>query len=224
MRRMNSFGPAASARRAGLAVALLLAAGPAAAAADDCPLPDDLGAGVFVSYADGVLSRFVRDAGGRVFEDAFFDPDFAEGYRYVTAGGLLPLVSYDILDGLVDPDSRTDTDYPMPEAVFPAPAAGLVWRAEAEVRSQRDGNFRQLVTLNIGSPREARYGECAYEVLPVTLRFQDEISDSEEHLDFVLALGIAVFRAGGVTGQDYDVHDPVAIFRGAPAGLPEFRN
>jgi len=221
---MNGLGPATSARRAGLAIALLAAAGPGPAAADDCPGPDDPGAGVFVAYADGVLSRFVRLAGGRVVEDAFFDPGFAEGYRYVTAGGLLPVESYDILDGVVDAGSRTDTVYPMPVADFPAPVAGLVWRAEAEVRSQRDGNFRQLVTLNIGSPQEARYGECGYDVLPVTLRYQDEVSDSEELLDFVLALGIAVFRAGGATGLDYDVHEPVAIFRGAPEGLPAFRD
>lgn len=229
---MCSPPPARATRRLGLAAAVLsaeaaaavlsaTAAAAEAAAETRCPAAGDLEAGIYVAYDDGSLSRFVGRGDGRVTEDAFFDDGFASGYRYVTAAGLYPLESYDLLDGAVDGASRIDTVYPG-AGEFPAPVAGLSWRAEAEVRSLRDGIFRQAVTLVIGTPGEARYGACRYQVLPARLRFQDEVSDSEERLDFIPVLGIAIFRAGGVTGQDYDAHQPVAISPAPPAGLPTF--
>lgn len=219
----------AAPRHAPARPALALAAALAAAGTDvpageqaDCPAAADLPAGIYVAYDDGSLSRFVGTPGGRVVEDTFFDDTFSTGYRYVTAGGLYPLESYDIRDGAADPGSRTDTHYPDPAGGFPPPAAGLTWRAEAEVRSPRDGVFGQLITLSVGAAAAVRYGGCGYEVLPAVLRFQDEVADSQEHLDIVPALGIAIYRAGGVFGQDYEAHLPVAIARLPPAGMPAF--
>ncbi|MCC6306580.1 MAG: hypothetical protein IT545_15490 [Rhodobacteraceae bacterium] len=218
--------------RLGVVAAALVAHAGAAAAEGACPVAADLRAGIHIAYEDGSHSRFVAVGAGagadgkagavRVVEDAYFDDSFTLGYRYVTVAGLFPVESYDIVDGAVDVGSRSDTTYPAATDGFPAPAAGLEWQAEAMVRSARDGDFAQRLSLSVGPPRPAAYGPCRYEVLPVRLRFQDEVSDSEEQLDFVVALGIAVYRAGGTVGQDYDVHDPVMLAREAPPGMPPF--
>jgi hypothetical protein len=194
-------------RGLGLALALGLA-GPAGA----CPTGEDAArAGVTVTYDDGSVSHYRRDADGVVTEESLFDDPEIDGYRVHALYGLYVLEEYDLIGGAADVVTRERQSFADGLKALPRPAPGLAWQGMAEVTMEGLAPFPREVTVTMGAPATVRYGACSYESWPAELRHRDEADEYTVTLDYLPALGIAVFRAYSGTDGGTDSFTPLSI-------------
>lgn len=187
--------------------AAILLAGPAPAR---CPEPGDLAAGgIVIEESDGVFATY-RAAGPHMVH---MQRDASDGYQWMQmlVQGVHLSLSAPIYNGFPALQESTNYAFREPAAEMPVPAPGLTWETSygiylSDYLSGYDRTDSETMKQSwAAAPETMQFGECSYEVLRGTARYEfDDGGWGEEELWYFPALGIAHVASW----RDNDYPDP----------------
>lgn len=168
--------------------ALLALALPGAALAQ-CPTADDLARGILFTGENGETELFTAGNGDTVLA-RYRSPDGLESDAVLARGVYLTeLVS--------QPGSEAENlsvyAYPLLAREMPLPEPGASFEVDAEV-TVGSHSATEAQSYSFGSIEEVRFGDCAYEVIPVEVTYST-LQGTVETYHYVPALGITYFAA-----------------------------
>lgn len=186
-------------KRATYALAFGLAAGAAAA---ECPSTyADAAEGVYVDF-DGYVVRYDRQPDGTV-EELEFDTVDEPGYRYLSHQGIFIFESWEVVFGVMQPDTVEVITYdqPLPAQITP----NLNFAAMSTVRYGNDAPFQEAVAISVGPQTTEQIGDCAMSTLSVQMRSGPANDQYISNFTYFSALGFGIFTGGGgaTETQDY---------------------
>ena len=184
----QAFRAVVTKRLANSATALLALALPAQALAQ-CPTADDLARGILFTGAEGETELFTSGDGDTILA-RFRSPEGLESDAVLARGVyLMDLVSH---PGAPE-ETRSLYAFPLLTRELPLPTPGGSFEIAAEV-SVGDHAATELQSYSFGPAGEARYGDCAYEVIPVEITYST-LQGTVETYHYLPALGISYFAA-----------------------------
>lgn len=205
-----------------LTIAAALLSATASMALADCPSsPDDLSAGITVTFDDGSVTQLSRDADGMIIERTEYNDETGLGFIARSKFGFAHLEATDTDKGQIVDSRRIVYDY--------GPVGlDLVDRPDSEITRytiQRNVTFSdghsedERVTFGTREYAEQQWGECTYRVLPIQVSDFDSDDGRAQVYAYVPDLEAAVFI--GVSEWDTPVFtaQPVSIVKGL-SGIP----
>ena len=159
---------------------------PVAAAA--CVTAADLAGGIRIDKDTGVVETYRTLRPGVVGLLVEFDAH--SGSKVELAYGVYSLGFTDIVEGKLDPATRTRFEYDLAPADMPLPVAGGRWQAESFVI---DGGSRrtETVTASWRGQEQMTVDGCDYEAITGTIRYAGADYTAEEGLIYLPELGIS---------------------------------
>ncbi|HCQ66206.1 MAG TPA: hypothetical protein DIU07_14120, partial [Rhodobacteraceae bacterium] len=154
-----------------------------------CPTSDDLAAGIAFTGAQGEREVFT-DLGDGMVTASYRTQDGFSAEALLAHGVFL----VDLLDLVgTEEESRTSYEFPLALNDIQLPQAGETWDVLVSVSDGKNNVFeRQVYTY--GTVEEHRYGDCAYEVIPVTTEYSTA-PDVVETYHYLPALGLSYLYA-----------------------------
>lgn len=197
----------------GLFLALLLAA--PVMAQQVCLHERNLVRGIELIYANGDRTFFVGDPGGliEVSERQVDTPDVIN--RYTTLYGVYFLDEYRSINSVFQADGRIQTVFGMPLQNLPDPSK--------ETRNWTATNFNLIagrtlpreeeMTVAFGPRRRYSLGECSYEAVQISIRYdwpEDGLGQSLEFM-YLVNLGFGIPLESRLDGQPRTVYRPAVL-------------
>ena len=178
--------------RVGLCALLLCALTGPAMAQGDCPVAADLATGIRFGIENDETEVFTRISPTRL--RSVYSTAPGSGSEVILARGLYVLQVRSFDNWKPDAESMISHVFPMPDAELPLPVPGTTWEV---IPTKTDGGDttkdRQLYTH--GQSFSKTYGTCAYDVIPVTIRYPDLPGDYHETVHYLPELGLSYLAA-----------------------------
>jgi hypothetical protein len=151
------------------ALAALLASAQAVEA--ECLDAGDLGRGVVVSFDNGDATTMRRMSDGSIQVDEVY-ADGSPTLRLRAAHGIYFFEEYSLdAAGEAVPGSRLRVEFPQDPRTLPKPAAGATWSGETVNLFEDGGERRETTSASFGPGAPLVLGDCSYETLAATLRY-----------------------------------------------------
>ncbi len=156
----------------------------------DCPVGADLADGIQITIDDGTVELYRAQSPERVETMTTYPDGFV--VRTITANGIYVTEVADMINGKVDLEARTTYRFPMKAADMPAPAPGSTWQVNTSGDDGYD-TFSDSIAVSWGSETNITYADCAYRMIPGTLRYSTD--DYSEVIHYLPELGFAVLAS-----------------------------
>jgi len=178
-----------------IVVGIAGAAGPVWAA---CPTAQDLGAGIALTYLDGAVEVFRRDAAGAVTVDGISDGIVT--HRLTLDHGVYLGRYVAVEEGAEVEMSQSIYAYPEGDAAPMPPVVDATWEGAVELTD--GGEMRVEVQRHeVGLPLEVTIEECTLTVLPITITYGAE-AEYVEIVHYFPDLEVGYLHAFANQGRD----------------------
>ena len=154
-----------------------------------CPTNADLAGGIAFTGVHGEREVFTDVGDGLIASSYRTQDGFAA--EAILAHGVYLVELLDLVG--TEGESRTSYEYPMPIDEIEPPEAGGSWEVLVSVTDGKNNVFeRQVYTY--GALEVHRYGDCSYDVIPVTSEYSTA-PDVVETYHYLPALGLSYLYA-----------------------------
>ncbi len=180
----------------------------------DCYTQRDLGRGLVVTFEDGNQVMMRRNNAGTVdVTETYSNDDYDT--RFTGPYGLYFTEEIDVLNGVIQPDSRLRIDFGAADNFPPAPALGVNWKGPT-VNIWEDGGTRdEIYSVSFGSKTTYDLSGCVYEALIARVRYEwpDEAGGFGLDYAYLPAIGSAFLLSSAVDDGSLPPNVPVALAR-----------
>lgn len=178
--------------------------------AETCPVAADLTTGGIAFDVNGIDIEIFRQKRPGLIESFYaYEGDPGNGTRAMLAQGLYVLELVDLENGDITPDSRGVYSFPVAPSQLPLPdlqtSPGTEWTFTVAHNFSGDlGSETQVYTV---MPKEEKsYGDCAYPMIPIQMRYTTDTGEEIEMLHFLPDLGISYLASVAYDGGE-DIYD-----------------
>ncbi|MEO1641217.1 MAG: hypothetical protein AAFU41_18435 [Pseudomonadota bacterium] len=130
--------------------------------------------------------------------------DFGDGLvtEHLLAHGVYLLDVFDRENGQALADTRYVTAYDVSVDAMPRPEAGTEWVANVTI-GESTGTFAEVQTHNWGAATQITLSGCTYDVIPSTIRYDNDDEWFIEDISYLPQVGIGLLTAytDGVDGR-----------------------
>lgn len=175
----------------------------------DCPTRADLATGIRFEVATGEWEVFRQISDAIIQATYFYEP--GEATQVLLGQGVYILQIIERENDALVPSSRQTFSYPLQPADMPDPSDGGGWNVDAAVLSD-EGLSREIQIYEFGAPQQQVFGECAFQMIPITYRYRLADTDSfdTDTLHYLPELGISYLAAS--QGVDFnETYEYIAV-------------
>lgn len=170
------------------------------AQAQDCPTAADLDTGIHFELTQGEAEEFRRYSDGRI-ASVFYQGGAPVTLLLLHKGLYLSEVT-DIEDFELQYASRTTYRYDLDPADLPLPILDGSFSATTQVTENGD-NFMETHQYRFGASEIATFGDCAYRMIPIEVRYVPDPDNAKDFLHWLPDLGVSLLvRAEYDDGAD----------------------
>ena len=170
----------------------------AEAASLRCPSsPDDLDAGIAISFSEGVTSVLTRDAEGLIVERTEYNDGSGLGLHSRSRFGFALVELAETLDGKFIDGTLETYEYPtMGLDVFEAPETEARAFGTLRITTLPDGErLEEEIHYRMRFFEDRDWGGCTYRVLPVHVSHLESDDSTVEVYEYIPPLGTAILTA-----------------------------
>lgn len=200
-------------------VAVLLSATTSIAFADCPSSPDDLAAGITVTFDDGSVTQLTKDADGMIIERTEYNNEQDLGFVSRSKFGFAHLEATDTHLGEVVADRRIVYDYgPVGLELVDRPESETTgYTLERKVTFADGYSEDERVTFRTREYAEQQWGDCKYRVLPVQVSNFDSDDGRAQVYAFIPDLDAAIFIGVDEWETPIFAAKPLSIVKGITA-------
>lgn len=196
------------------ALAFSLAAGLSPVLAADCPVANDLTAGILFTAGGGADTELHTRTGANTVETLYTGEDGQ--YFALLEDGIYTVDSYMVEpDGSIDAGSRMKSRYIGPSEGLRIPPAGGVLEIQVE-SSDTTGSRTENARFEFSGPGQTMIGGCVYPAVFVDIYYTDTDPAWHEQRLYLPGLGTSIAVASGEVGSETVYHLDSISAVGAP--------